>query len=281
VRITRFAAGDEVSYGLVGTARAGPTAGGEVIAELAGHPFGGRDGIKLTGTTYLLDEVRLLAPVLPSKVIGFAPVAPGAAGPADGVAPGAPGAAGPSDDGLAGRSVMYLKPSTAVCGPSDKIRYPAQTHRLEAGGELAVVIGRLCRQVTPEQATAVIFGYACALDVTAADLSERDGQWSRAKGFDTFCPLGPWIETEAGQASLELVTSVNGQVVQRAKVPAPGLDVAALVAAASNVMTLLPGDVLLTGVSAGASGPLLSRGDEVSVSIDAIGTLTNKVEQGD
>jgi len=281
VRITRFAAGDEVSYGLVGTARAGPTAGGEVIAELAGHPFGGRDGIKLTGTTYLLDEVRLLAPVLPSKVIGFAPVAPGAAGPADGVAPGAPGAAGPSDDGLAGRSVMYLKPSTAVCGPSDAIRYPAQTHRLEAGGELAVVIGRLCRQVTPEQATAVIFGYACALDVTAADLSERDGQWSRAKGFDTFCPLGPWIETEAGQASLELVTSVNGQVVQRAKVPAPGLDVAALVAAASNVMTLLPGDVLLTGVSAGASGPLLSRGDEVSVSIDAIGTLTNKVEQGD
>ena len=281
MRITRFAAGDEVSYGLVGTARAGPTARGEVIAELAGHPFGGRDGIKLTGTTYLLDEVRLLAPVLPSKVIGFAPVAPGAAGPADGFAPGGPGAAGPSDDGLAGRSVMYLKPSTAVCGPADTIRYPAQTQRLEAGGELAVVIGRLCRQVTPEQAAAVIFGYSCALDVTAADLSERDGQWSRAKGFDTFCPLGPWIETEAGQASLELVTSVNGQVGPRAKVPAPGLDVAALVAAASNVMTLLPGDVLLTGVSTGAGGPLLSRGDEVSVSIDAIGTLTNKVEQGD
>ena len=267
MRITRFAAGDEVSYGLVGTARAGPAAGGEVIAELAGHPFGGRDGIGLTGTTYLLDEVRLLAPVLPSKIIGFAPVAPGGAGPAD--------------DGLAGRFVMYLKPSTAVCGPSDAIRYPALTRRLEAEGGLAVVIGRLCRQVTPEQAAAVIFGYTCALDVTAADLSERDGQWSRAKGFDTFCPLGPWIETEPGQASLELVTSVNGQVCQRAKVPAPGPEVAELVASASNVMTLLPGDVLLTGVPAGDGGVLLKRGDEVSVSIEAIGTLTNRVEQGD
>jgi 2-keto-4-pentenoate hydratase/2-oxohepta-3-ene-1,7-dioic acid hydratase in catechol pathway len=267
VRITRFAAGDEVSYGLVGTARAGAAAGGEVIAELAGHPFGGRDGLKLTGTMYLLDEVRLLAPVLPSKVIGFAPRLPGPAGPAD--------------DGLDGRSVMYLKPSTAVCGPSDAIRYPALTQRLEAGGELAVVIGRLCRQITPEQAAAVIFGYACALDVTAADLRERDGQWSRAKGFDTFCPLGPWIETSAGDVGLELVMSVNGQVCQRAKVPPPGRDVAVLVAAASNVMTLLPGDVLLTGMPAGDGGALLQRGDEVSVSIDAIGTLTNRVEQGD
>jgi 2-keto-4-pentenoate hydratase/2-oxohepta-3-ene-1,7-dioic acid hydratase in catechol pathway len=267
VRITRFAAGDEVSYGLVGTARAGPAAGGEVIAEL-GHPFGGgRDAIRLTGTTYLLDEVRLLAPVLPSKVIGFAQRPPGPAGPAD--------------DGLDDRSVMYLKPSTAVCGPSDAIWYPALAQRLEAVGALAVVIGRLCRQVTPEQAAAVIVGYACALDVTAADLRERDGQWSRATGFDTFCPLGPWIETEAGQASLELVTSVNGQVRQRAKVPAPGRDAAALVASASNVMTLLPGDVLLTGVPAGDGGALLNRGDEVSVSIEAIGTLTNRVEQGD
>jgi 2-keto-4-pentenoate hydratase/2-oxohepta-3-ene-1,7-dioic acid hydratase in catechol pathway len=267
VRITRFAAGDEVSYGLVGTARAGPAAGGEVIAELAGHPFGGGDGIKLTGTTYLLDEIKLLAPVLPSKVIGFAP--------------GPQGAAGPADDGLAGRSVMYLKPSTAVCGPSDAIQYPALTQRLEAGGELAVIIGRLCRQVTPEQAAAVIFGYACALDVTAADLSERDGQWSRAKAFDTFCPLGPWIETDAGQASLEVMTTVNGQVRQRAKVPAPGPDVAALVASASNVMTLLPGDVLLTGAQGGDGGILLEPGDEVSVSIEQIGTLTNRVEQGD
>ena len=268
MRIARFAAGDEVSYGLVGTTRAGSAAGGgDVIAELAGHPFGGSDAIRLTGATYPLTGVRLLAPVLPSKVIGFVPSGAERLERAD---------QGPDED-----SVMYLKPSTAVCGPSDAIGYPALTQRLEASGELAVVIGRLCRQLTPEQAAAVIFGYACALDVTAADLSELDGQWARAKGFDTFCPLGPWIETDAGQASLELVTSVNGQVRQRAKVPAPGPDVAALVASASNVMTLLPGDVLLTGAAGADGSALLERGDEVSVSIEQIGTLTNRVEQGD
>jgi 2-keto-4-pentenoate hydratase/2-oxohepta-3-ene-1,7-dioic acid hydratase in catechol pathway len=256
---------DEVSYGLVGTARAGSTAaGGEVIAELAGHPFGGRDGLALTGTTYLIDEVRLLAPVLPSKVIGFLP--------------SGPGPAGPGEDGRGGSFVFQLKPSTAVCGPSDAIRYPALTQRLEASGELAVVIGRLCRHVPPEQAAAVILGYACALDVTAADLAERDGQWARAKGFDTFCPLGPWLETQAS-GDLGLVTSVNGRVCQRARVPVAGPEVAALVAAASNVMTLLPGDVLLAG--AGAGGAALECGDEVSVSIDGIGTLTNRVEKGD
>jgi 2-keto-4-pentenoate hydratase/2-oxohepta-3-ene-1,7-dioic acid hydratase in catechol pathway len=266
VRIARFAAADEVSYGLVGVARAGSAAaGGEVIAELAGHPLGaGKDGIRLTGTTYLLDEVRLLAPVLPSKVIGFAPRLPGPAGPAEG--------------GLDDGSVMYLKPSTAVCGPADAIRSPALSGRLEAGGALAVVIGRLCRQVTPEQAAAVIFGYTCALDVTAADLSERDGQWARAKGFDTFCPLGPWIETDAAHGGPELVLSVNGQERQRARMPAAGDEVAALVAAASSVMTLLPGDVLLAGAPGAVA---LDYADEVSVSIDGIGTLTNRVEKGD
>jgi 2-keto-4-pentenoate hydratase/2-oxohepta-3-ene-1,7-dioic acid hydratase in catechol pathway len=267
VRIARFAAGDEVSYGLVGTARAGSTAGsGEVIAELAGHPFGGgSDSIRLTGTTYPLTDVRLLAPVLPSKVIGFAGAGPGPAGRAD--------------DGLDGGSVMYLKPSTAVCGPSDPVRYPAQAHRLGAEGKLAVIIGRLCRQVPAEQAAAVIFGYACALDVTAADLQASDGQWARAKGFDTFCPLGPWIETDAVAGDATVVTSVNGEERRRAGIPGTAQGVAALIAAASSVMTLLPGDVLLAG-EAGAAEEL-ACGDEVSVSIDAVGTLTNKVEKGD
>ncbi len=267
MRIARFAAGDEVSYGLVGTARPGSTAGsGEVIAELAGHPFGGgSDGIRLTGTTYLPTDVRLLAPVLPSKVIGFGPAGRGPAGRAD--------------DEMGDESVMYLKPSTAVCGPSDPIRYPAQAHRLVADGKLAVIIGRLCRQVPPEQAAAVIFGYACALDVTAADLQASDGQWARAKGFDTFCPLGPWIETDAVAGDAALVTSVNGQERRRASIPETAQGVAAVIAAASSVMTLLPGDVLLAG-GAGAAEEL-ACGDEVSVSIDAVGTLTNKVEKGD
>ena len=266
MRIARFAAGDEVSYGLVGTARPGSTASsGEVIAELAGHPFGGgSDGIRLTGVTYLLTDVRLLAPVLPSKVIGFSPAGPGPTGRA----------AGGLDD-----SVMYLKPSTAVCGPADPIRYPAQAHRLAPEGKLAVIIGRLCRQVPPDQAAAVIFGYACALDVTAADLQASDGQWARAKGFDTFCPLGPWIETDAVAGDATVVISVNGQERQHASIPGTAQGVAALIAAASSVMTLLPGDVLLAG-DAGAAEELVC-GDEVSVSIDAVGTLTNKVEKGD
>jgi 2-keto-4-pentenoate hydratase/2-oxohepta-3-ene-1,7-dioic acid hydratase in catechol pathway len=267
VRIARFAAGDEVSYGLVGTARAGSAAGdGDVIAELAGHPFGGSDAIRLTGATYPLTGVRLLAPVLPSKVIGFVPSRAERLERAD--------------QGLGEDSVMYLKPSTAVCGPSDAIRYPAQAHRLDADGKLAVIIGRLCRQVPPDQAAAVIFGYSCALDVTAADVAARDGQWARAKGFDTFCPLGPWIETDAGAGDAALVTSVNGQERRRASIPQAAQGVAALVAAASSVMTLLPGDVLLAG-EAGDAVDELARGDEVSVSIDGVGTLTNKVEKGD
>ena len=126
----------------------------------------------------------------------------------------------------------------------------------------------------------MIFGYSCALDVTAADVAARDGQWARAKGFDTFCPLGPWIETDAGAGDAALVTSVNGQERRRASIPQAAQGVAALVAAASSVMTLLPGDVLLAGEAGGAVDEL-ARGDEVSVSIDGVGTLTNKVEKGD
>ena len=269
MRIVRFAAGDEVSYGLVGTARQGRAAGDEIIAELAGHPFGGRDSIRLTGTSYPLADVRLLAPVLPSKVIGF-----GATGHAD--------AGGPAD-GLDVGCVMYLKPSTAVCGPADAIRYPTDLARqVEAEGELAVVIGRLCRQVLPSQAAAVIFGYTCATDLTARDLADRDGQWARAKGFDTFCPLGPWIETEAGADGLALTTSVNGETQQHGTTGALCRGVPDLIAYASNVMTLLPGDVLLTGVPVGSGPPsAVELGDEISVTIEGIGTLTNKVDKGD
>ena len=268
MRVARFAAGDEVSYGLVGTAREG--GGGQIIAELAGHPLGGGgDSTRLTGTTYPLADVRLLAPVLPSKVIGFGLVSQAAAG-------------GP-DDGHHDGCVMYLKPSTAVCGPADIVRYPAElTRQVDAEGELAVVIGRLCRQVPPSQAAAVIFGYTCATDITARDLLERDGQWARAKGFDTFCPLGPWVETGAEAGDLALTTSLNGAVRQRGSIAELRRGVPDLVAYASSVMTLLPGDVLLTGAPAGSGPPATAEpGDEISVTIDGIGTLTNKVEKGD
>ena len=161
--------------------------------------------------------------------------------------------------------------------------------RVDFEGELALIIGRLCRDVPASQAASVIFGYTCANDVTARDLQERDGQWTRAKSFDTFCPLGPWIETDADPADLELVTSVNGEVRQRARTSQLLQDAAALVAYASSVMTLLPGDVLLTGTPAGVGPfrgvvlgrPPLEDGDEVSVTIENIGTLTNPVTSRD
>lgn len=269
MRIARFAVDDEVGYGVVGEARGdGGAAGGEeVIAEISGHPFGpGSGAIRLTGVSHLLADVRLLAPVLPSKVVAIGKNYAEHAREMGGEPPAEP--------------VLFLKPSTAVCGPGDPIRYPGTlTERVDYEGELAVVIGRLCREVPASQAAGVIFGYTCANDVTARDLQARDGQWARAKGFDTFCPLGPWIETDADPAGLELTTTVNGEVRQRARTSLLLHDVPALVAYASSVMTLLPGDVLLTGTPAGV-GPL-TIGDEVSVTIENIGTLTNPVASRD
>jgi 2-keto-4-pentenoate hydratase/2-oxohepta-3-ene-1,7-dioic acid hydratase in catechol pathway len=176
--------------------------------------------------------------------------------------------------------VLFLKPSTSVTGPGDAIKYPVKlTDRVDFEGELAVIIGRLCREVPRERAEEVIFGYTCANDVTARDLQARDGQWTRAKGFDTFCPLGPWMETGTNPADLELVTTVNGAVRQQARTSEMLSDVPALIAHVSQVMTLLPGDVILTGTPAGV-GPV-TDGDEVSVTIESIGTLTNRVIIGD
>ena len=176
--------------------------------------------------------------------------------------------------------MLFLKPSTSVAGPDDPISYPVKlTSRVDYEGELAVVIGRLCREVPPERANDVIFGYACANDVTSRDLQEIDGQWDRAKAFDSFCPLGPWIETDADPADLAITTSVNGTVRQQARTSQLLPDVPALIAFVSEVMTLVPGDVLLTGTPAG-SGPL-EVGDQVAVTIENIGTLTSKVVSRD
>jgi 2-keto-4-pentenoate hydratase/2-oxohepta-3-ene-1,7-dioic acid hydratase in catechol pathway len=274
VRIARFAKGDGVAYGVVegepqtghpGTGVTGSEAyRGLTIAELYGHPFGiDPGGVRLTGNRYPLAEVRLLAPVLPSKVVA---ADRNYAQDLDGDAPPEP--------------VLFLKPSTSVTGPGDAIKYPVKlTERVDFEGELAVIIGRLCRQVPPERADEVIFGYTCANDVTARDLQSRDGQWTRAKGFDTFCPLGPWMETGTNPADLELITTVNGAVRQQARTSELLWSVPGLVAYVSQVMTLLPGDVLLTGTPAGV-GPL-DAGDQVSVTIESIGTLTNRVVIGD
>ena len=276
MRIARFAKGGEVAYGVVGEAQADGSgaarpvtgaAGLSVIAELRGHPFSpGKGGVQFTGATFPLDDVRLLAPVLPSKVVAVGRNYADHAREMGGEPPAEP--------------VLFLKPSTAVVGHGDQIAYPVKlTQRVDYEGELAVIIGRLCREVPAAQAAEVIFGYTCANDVTARDLQARDGQWTRAKGFDTFCPLGPWIETDADPADLQLTTEVNGEVRQQARTSQLLYDVPALVEFVSTVMTLLPGDVLLTGTPAGV-GPL-EDGDEVSVTIENVGSLRNTVVNRD
>jgi len=257
VRIARFAKGDGVAYGVVEGEAA------QTIAELYGHPFGiDPSGVRLTGQRYPMAEVRLLAPVLPSKVVAVGKNYAEHVREMGSEVPAEP--------------VLFLKPSTSVTGPNDRIAYPVKlTDRVDYEGELAVIIGRLCRDVPKERAYDVIFGYTCANDVTARDLQLKDGQWTRAKGFDTFCPLGPWMETATDPSDLGITTTVNGEVRQHARTRELLWDVPSLIEYVSAVMTLLPGDVLLTGTPEGV-GPL-TDGDEVSVTVESIGTLTNKV----
>jgi 2-keto-4-pentenoate hydratase/2-oxohepta-3-ene-1,7-dioic acid hydratase in catechol pathway len=229
------------------------------VAELAAHPLLGP--LRPTGVRHPLGKVRFLAPVIPSKVVAIGRNYADHAREMASEPPAEP--------------MMFLKPSTSVIGDHDPIAYPRQSSEVHHEGELAVVIGRPARDVPAEHAASVIFGYTIANDVTARDLQRRDGQWSRAKGFDTFCPLGPWVETALDPADLRLVTRVNGEVRQDGRTSDLLFDVPALIAHVSAAMTLLPGDVLLTGTPAGV-GPL-QIGDEVSVQIEGIGTLTNTV----
>jgi 2-keto-4-pentenoate hydratase/2-oxohepta-3-ene-1,7-dioic acid hydratase in catechol pathway len=266
VRICRFTAGEEPLYGvLTGELdRFGQPEDDAVIVGLAGDPL--YVGVKLLDKEYKLQDVRLLAPVLPrSKVVGI----------------GRNYAAHAAELGheLPEEPLMFLKPNTSVVGPGDPIFYPKQTEELHYEGELAVVIGRICRDVPPEQATDVIHGYTIANDVTARDLQRKDGQFTRAKGFDSFCPLGPWIETDLDPQTfvdgVAIQTHLNGELVQDGNTKDLIFDIPTLVAHVTSVMTLLPGDVILTGTPEGV-GPM-NVGDEIEVSVAGIGTLTNKV----
>jgi 2-keto-4-pentenoate hydratase/2-oxohepta-3-ene-1,7-dioic acid hydratase in catechol pathway len=259
VRIARFSYGDpDTAAFAFGAIQDGGPGEPEQVAVINGHPFG---EISFTDVRLPLGGVRLLPPILPSKVVAIGKNYADHAREMGGEPPAEP--------------VLFLKPSTSVVGPGAAIAYPHLSEQVDFEGELAVVIGRLCREVPVARAHEVILGYTCANDVTARDLQRRDGQWSRAKGFDTFCPLGPWIETELDPGDVALTTRVNGEVKQDARTSLLLHDVAELVAFVSDAMTLLPGDVILTGTPAGV-GPL-AVGDEVSVTVEGIGTLTNTV----
>ena len=266
MRIARFSAGEDPLFGVVTGEldEFGQPAEDSVVVELVGDPL--YAGIQPTQTEHRLADVRLLAPVIPrSKVVAIGKNYAAHAAELGGEVPEEP--------------LMFLKPNTAVIGPGDQILYPPQSQRVDYEGELAVVIGRICRDVPPEQATDVILGYTIAIDVTARDLQRGDVQFTRAKGFDSFCPLGPWIETELDVSDLRVQTFLNGDVKQDGRTSDMIFDVPALVAHVSSVMTLLPGDVILTGTPEGV-GPM-QVGDEVEVSISGIGNLTNQVKQRD
>lgn len=211
-----------------------------------------------------IGEVTLLAPTVPTKVVcvGRNYVAHAAEHGAD----------------VPSEPLLFLKPPSAVIAPGDRIVLPELSNRVEHEGELALVVGRRCRAVAPERAWEHVLGITCGNDVTARDLQRSDSQWTRGKGFDTFCPLGPWIIADLGEdevGRLELSCTVNGERRQHSNTSSMVFSPAVLIAYITQVMTLEPGDVVMTGTPSGV-GPL-TPGDEVTVEVERVGKLTNSV----
>jgi 2-keto-4-pentenoate hydratase/2-oxohepta-3-ene-1,7-dioic acid hydratase in catechol pathway len=251
MRLMRFRHGDRLATGVAET-------GDDTVRVLAGTFF--EDPLP-TGEELALDELHLLAPVLPSKLVCV----------------GKNYAAHAAEFGMTvpDEPLLFLKPSTAVIGPNDPITLLPVSKRIDYEGELAVVIGRLAKDVRAEDAYRVILGYTCANDVTLRDLQRTDDQWARAKGFDGSCPLGPWIETDVDPNDAVLETRINGDVRQQGRTTDMVFGVATLIEYITGFMTLLPGDVLLTGTPEGV-GPL-AAGDVVEIEIEGAGVLANTV----
>ena len=256
MRVARFTVADQIAYGVVEGDADDPDS--LRVTATTGHPFA---PFELSSAVFPLADVRLLPPVLPSKVIGIGKNYAEHAREMGGEAPEVP--------------VVFLKPSTSVIGPGETVVLPPQSQSVEFEGELAVVIRRLAREVPADRVDDVVLGYTCADDVTARDLQRTDGQWTRAKGFDSFCPLGPWIATDLDATAVDIQTTVNGVVRQSANTKDMVHSVRDLVVFVSSFMTLLPGDVILTGTPAGV-GPL-ADGDRVTVSVTGIGDLDHLV----
>ncbi|WP_374460815.1 fumarylacetoacetate hydrolase family protein [Microbacterium sp.] len=250
MKIARFRHDDAIMYGIIDDRE---------LVVLAGDPM--FSGYETTGARIRLTDATLLAPVIPrSKVVCVGKNYHDHAAEMGGVAPEEP--------------LLFLKPNTAVIGPDDAIVRPvALSERTEYEGELVVVIGRIAKNVKAENALDHVLGYTIGNDVTARDLQRKDGQWSRAKGFDTFCPLGPVIETDFDPTQATIETRVNGEVRQHAPLTDMIHSVAAIIEYASAVFTLLPGDVIMTGTPAGVG--TFEAGDTVEVEISGLGILRN------
>jgi 2-keto-4-pentenoate hydratase/2-oxohepta-3-ene-1,7-dioic acid hydratase in catechol pathway len=250
MRLHRFRYGDRIATGAV-------ERGSDEIRVLEGTFF--EDPLP-TGEMVPLDDVHLLAPVLPSKLVCV----------------GKNYAAHAAEFGMEvpEEPLLFLKPSTAVIGPNDPIPLLSISRRVDYEGELAVVIGRIARDVRAEDAFKYILGYTCANDVTLRDLQKTDDQWARAKGFDGSCPIGPWIETELDPTDAVVRTRVNGEIRQQASTVDMVFGVATLLEHITTFMTMLPGDVVLTGTPEGV-GPLVD-GDVVEVEVEGVGVLRNE-----
>jgi 2-keto-4-pentenoate hydratase/2-oxohepta-3-ene-1,7-dioic acid hydratase in catechol pathway len=252
MRLVRFRFGDRIATGA-------SEFGSETIRVLKGTFF--EDPLP-TGEEVPFDDVRLLAPILPSKCVCI----------------GKNYAAHAAEFGMEvpEEPLVFLKPSTAVIGPHDPIRLLPISKRVDYEGELVVAIGRIAKHVRTEDAYKFILGYMCANDVTLRDLQKTDDQWARAKGFDGSCPLGPWIETDLDPTDVRVETRVNGEIRQAGQTSDMVFGVATLIEYITSFMTLLPGDVILTGTPEGV-GPL-APGDVVEVEVEGVGTLSNPVE---
>ena len=251
MRLVRFRFGDRIATGAIDDDTNG-------VRILQGTFF--EDPLP-TGEVVPLDDVRLLAPVLPSKLVCV----------------GKNYAAHAAEFGMTvpEEPLLFLKPSTAVIGPGDPIRLLPISRRVDYEGEMAVVIGRLARDVKSDDAYRYILGYTCANDVTLRDLQHTEDQWARAKGFDGSCPLGPWIQTELDPNDVRVETRLNGEIRQAAQTSDMVFGVATLIEYITEFMTLLPGDVLLTGTPEGVGR--LAAGDVVEVEVEGVGSLSNIV----
>ncbi len=229
-----------------------------LVGALVGSPFAEYQRME---ATHPLESVQLLAPLLPGKIICVGRNYAEHIKETNAEVPTTP--------------LLFLKPTTAVIGPGETIYLPPQSEQVDHEAELAVVIGKRGRWIQPSEAFSYIFGYTIGNDITARDLQRKDGQWTRSKGFDTFCPLGPCVDTELNPADVMITCHVNGELRQMASTRDMIFHIDQLIAYISSIMTLEPGDIVMTGTPAGISP--LHPGDTVEVSIEGIGTLRNTV----
>ena len=249
MKIIRFSSGKKTSYGILDD---------KTIRVIRGNPF---NNLRYSGMTCNLGDVKLLAPCVPSKIVCLGVNYRSHAGELNSQIPQSP--------------LLFLKPPSAIIGPEDKIIYPEMSQRVDYEGELGIVIKKKACRISPQEALDYVLGYTCFNDVTARDLQRPDGQWTRAKGFDTFAPFGPCIETDIDPTNVPLETYLNGQLKQKSNTTELIFSIKEVISFISRVMTLLPGDVIATGTPGGI-GPM-NPGDTIEIKIAPIGVLRNYV----